>query len=50
MRIRLCHVQVAALILALVAAVLRPAVAQQLQSTVPSSGVEAVRQAIAPLA
>ena len=49
MRIRLCHIQVAALTLAFAAAVLRPAVAQQLQSTVPNSGVEAVRQALAPL-
>ncbi|MYC67898.1 MAG: hypothetical protein F4X12_16345 [Acidobacteriia bacterium] len=49
MRTRFCHIQVAALILALAAAVVRPAVAQQLQSTVPNSGVEAVRQALAPL-
>ncbi|MDE0107171.1 MAG: hypothetical protein OXN96_05155 [Bryobacterales bacterium] len=48
MRIRLCHIQVAALILALVAAVLRPAVAQQLQSTVPGLGVEAVGEDLAP--
>lgn len=48
MRIRVCHLRVAALILALVAAALRPAVAQQLQSTVPGSGVEAKGQALAP--
>ena len=48
MRIRVCHVRVAALILALVAAALRPAIAQQLQSTVPGSGVEAKGQALAP--
>lgn len=46
MRIRFSYLHIAAL--ALAAAVLRPAVAQQLQPTVPSSGVEAVRQAIAP--
>ena len=48
MRIRVCHLRVAALILALVAAALRPAVAQQLQSTVPGSSVEAKGQALAP--
>ena len=48
MRIRVCHLRIAALILALVAAALRPAVAQQLQSTVPGSGVEAKGQALAP--
>lgn len=48
MRIRLPYLYVAALILALAAALLRPAVAQQLQPTVPSSGVEAVRRAPAP--
>ena len=48
MRIRFPYLRVAALVLALAAAVLRPAGAQQLQSTVPGSGVEAVRQALAP--
>ena len=49
MRIRFPYLRVAALTLALAAAVLRPAVAQQPQSTVPGSGVEAARQALAPL-
>lgn len=48
MRIHLRYLHVAAPILALAAAVLGPAVAQQLQPTVPNSAVEAVRQPLAP--